>query len=85
MLRDKEIKNPDPIIKAREFHVRYTLSGRNKFPFRKMLIGDYFVMESQIQADQTRRALQSFYRREPGRKFTVRQKEDGVWYCRRAR
>lgn len=83
MLKDEEVKNPDPVVKARQFFVRYTLSGRNKFPFKKMLVGDYFTVDTVVQADQTRRALQSFYNRTPGRRFTVRQKEDGVWYCRR--
>lgn len=83
MLKDVEVKNPDPIIKARQFYISQSAGGRNKFPFKKMLIGDFFVMESMIQADQARRALQSFYKRVTGRRFMVRQKEDGVWYCRR--
>jgi len=83
MLRDVEVQNPDPVIKARQFHVSHSAAGRNKFPFRKMLIGDYFVMETLTEARQARCALQSFYKRIPGRRFMVRQKDDGVWYCRR--
>lgn len=83
MLKDVEVQNPDPIIKARQFHISHSAGGRNKFPFKKMLIGDYFVMETLTEARQTRCALQSFYKRIGNRRFMVRQKEDGVWYCRR--
>jgi hypothetical protein len=83
MRRDVEVQNPDPVIKAREHPVRHTISGRNKYPFKGMLIGDYFKVFSETEALLVRSALQSFYSRIKGRRFSVRQRDDGEWICRR--
>lgn len=83
MLRDKEVRNPDPLIVPREHHLRVTQKGRYRYPFKGMLIGDYFRVYSLNESILIRSALQSFYRRTPTRKFTVRQREDGEWICRR--
>ena len=83
MLRDQEGKNPDSFIVAREHALRKTVGGRTRYPFKGMLIGDYFRVYTIGESILVRSALQSFYRRTPTRKFTVRQREDGEWICRR--
>lgn len=83
MLRDKVVLNPDPAIQPREKFLRRTPSGRAKYPFKGMQIGDYFCVQSLEEATLIRSALQSFYRRVPGRRFMVRQRVPGEWVCRR--
>lgn len=83
MRRDEEVDNPDPLIAAREHPLRRTASGRYKYPFKGMLINDYFRVYSHGESMLVRSALQSFYSRIAGRKFTVRQRDDGEWVCRR--
>ena len=62
---------------------RRATSGRATYPFKKMLVGDFFVVYSRTEAHGVRSALQSFYSRHAGRKFWVRQRADGEWVCRR--
>ncbi|WJZ48079.1 hypothetical protein [Phage DSL-LC04] len=83
MLRDVEIRNPDPIIKAKEFFLSRTPAGRVRYPFKRMIVGDYFRVYTMAEATAIRNALQSFYKRTPGRTFTTRQRDDGEWVCRR--
>jgi len=83
VLRDKEVENSNPKIRIREFHVTHTVSGRNRFPFKKMLVGDFFRVFTFRESVSIRSALQSFYKRHPGRQFTTRQRDDGEWVCRR--
>lgn len=82
-MRDEEVQNPDSFIVAKEHPVRKTVTGRNKYPFKGMLVGDYFRVFSAGESILVRSALQSFYSRIPARRFTVRQREDGEWICRR--
>lgn len=79
--RDEEVRLPG--IVPREHQLRELPSGRMKYPFRAMVIGDYFRIFTWTQAVAVRSALRSFYTRATGRKFTVRQREDGEWLCRR--
>lgn len=83
MLRDVEIRNPDPAIQAREFALVRTPAGRVRYPFKRMIVGDYFRVYTMAEATAARNALQSFYKRTPGRVFTTRQRDDGEWVCRR--
>lgn len=53
------------------------------YPFRGMLLGDWFVVWTKREAAAARNAAGSFVKRRPGRKFAVRQREDGEWICRR--
>ena len=80
--KDEEIRLPG--ITPRDWGLgRRATSGRAKYPFKKMLIGDFFVVYSRTEAHGVRSALQSFYSRHAGRKFWVRQRNDGEWVCRR--
>ena len=79
-LRDEEVRSPG--ITPRDWGTGRK-SNRMQYPFKKMLVGDYFVVYSVIEARGVRSALQSFYSRHAGRKFWVRQREDGEWVCRR--
>ena len=54
-----------------------------KYPFSGMLLNDWFVVWSQKAAIAARNAATSFCNRHPGRRFAVRQREDGEWICRR--
>jgi hypothetical protein len=63
---------------------RNQISKRAKYPFKGMIINDYFTVENEKEARSVREALKSFYRRIPHRRFTVRQNATGdLWICRR--
>jgi hypothetical protein len=50
-----------------------------------MILGDFFLLDSQDHAVAARNALKTFYRRYAGRKFTIKQEDaTGYWICRRA-
>lgn len=72
-------------IKAKKHSVRFTPAGRTRYPFKAMIINDYFTLESGTAVVAVRNALKSFYKRVPNRKFTVRQPAgvDGLWIVRR--
>ena len=81
-LRDEELKLPG--VEPREHAVRRNvLTGRAKYPFKYMVLGDYFLMSSYRDAMAARDALKSFNRRDPTRRFSVRQRNEGEWVCRR--
>jgi len=81
-LRDEEVKTAG--IEPREHAVRRNaLSGRAKYPFKYMVLGDYFVLVTHRDAMAARDALKSFYRRDQAKKFSVRQRTEGEWICRR--
>ncbi len=82
--KDEEVKLQGRI--PQEHKVIYKAkSGRAKYPFKSMVIGDYFLIEEVEGALATRSALKSFYNRFKNRRFTVRMKieNDNVWVCRR--
>lgn len=79
--RDAEIRLPG--IKPRNWGLEKRATGRVSYPFQKMLVGDFFVVYSVTEARGVRSALQSFYSRHAGRRFSVRQRADGEWVCRR--
>ena len=72
-------------IKPRRHGLSMTVNKRMRYPFKAMIVNDYFVVESTTAAVAVRNALKSFYRRMPSRQFTVRQKQDvdGMWIVRR--
>jgi len=74
-----------PGITQKQHHVRRSSTGiRKKYPFKGMIRGDYFLVESQTEVLTVRSALKSFYKRYPTRRFTVRQGlDDGLWVVRR--
>lgn len=81
-LRDEEVKTTGPV--PREHAVRRNvLTGRAKYPFKYMVLGDYLVLTTNRDALAIRDALKSFYRRDPSRRFSVRQRTEGEWVCRR--
>jgi hypothetical protein len=84
MSREKDEEITIPGIKPREHFMRPSgIRGRTKYPFKGMIVGDYFRVDSWDQALHVRAALRSFYKRKPGRQFTVRQNDEGWWVCRR--
>ena len=60
-------------------------TGRRKYPFKVMEVGDWLLVESGSEAMAIRHAIRSHARRLPGRKFSVRQRmdRDDQWICRR--
>ena len=83
-LKDVEVRLTG--ITPRKHVIRYNLSsGRARYPFKAMIIGDYIESHSLYEAINIRHGLKSFYRRIGGRRFTVRQtmEDDSIWICRR--
>jgi hypothetical protein len=83
-LKDVEVRMIG--ITPRKHVIRYNgVSGRAKYPFKGMIIGDYIEVHTMTEAVNLRYALQSFYKRIKGRRFTVRQtmEDDSIWICRR--
>jgi hypothetical protein len=82
--KDVEVKTLG--ITPKEHPVRRSsLTGRARYPFKAMIVGDYFLVHTHKDSLYIRNALKSFYKRIQGRRFTVRQKleDDNVWVCRR--
>ena len=72
------------ITQRQHFMRRSSTSKRIRYPFKAMIRGDYFLVESMLESLSVRNALKSFYRRYPTRRFTVRQgEEEGLWIVRR--
>ncbi len=85
MLKDQEAPRLDGIV-ARKHSVRYTRTQRTSYPFRAMLVNDYFVVQSLTASINARDAAKTYCRRHGGnKKFSVRQMKefDGVWIVRR--
>ena len=79
--RDEEVRLPG--IVPREHRIVKLPSGRCKYPFKAMVVGDFCRVLMMTEAIALRSALRSFYKRNAGRRFTVRQRDDGEWICRR--
>lgn len=80
----KDVPLSLPGVQSREHAVRRNvLSGRTRYPFKFMLLNDYFVLTTLHDAEATRNALKSFNRRDSAKRFTVRQRHEGEWICRR--
>lgn len=75
----------DVPVEGLEHVVRSIPSGRKKYPFKVMQVGDWILLESAREAQSIRDAIRSHVRRFPARKFSVRQRldSDTVWVCRR--
>ena len=60
-------------------------TGRRRYPFKVMQVGDWILLTSAREAQAIRDAIRSHVRRLPDRKFSVRQRleSDEVWICRR--
>jgi hypothetical protein len=84
MLKDEE----RPLykdIKPRQHAVSFTASGRYRYPFKRMIVNDYFLARSMTEAEMARNAVKGFCKRHAGKQFTVRQMRDvdGLWVIRR--
>lgn len=81
--KDEEVVAPGVVPRER-FTRPYGTMGKKKYPFSGMLVGDYLLLDTWSEAVAVRAALRSFYKRNPGRRFTVRQSEEKeCWVCRR--
>lgn len=58
--------------------------GSIRWPFKAMVIGDYFIVDRSL-AEKAKNALKSFKRRVPGRRFSIRPQtiEGQVFVVRR--
>lgn len=82
--KDEEVRLTGRV--PQEYQVKYSKNtGRAKYPFKAMVVGDYFLIHELEGALATRSALKSFYHRFKDRRFTVRMKpeNDYIWVCRR--
>jgi len=69
-------------------HILRLCNGSHKqtrYPFKGMVLGDYFVVRSKEDAKRINSALSTFYksRNGAGRRFSVTQSEGPIWTCRR--
>ena len=73
-------------IEPKEHHTRPAggFSGQRVYPFKAMVLGDFFRLHTAADALKTRNALKTFYRasQNAGRRFTVRP-SGSDWFCRR--
>jgi len=69
-------------IVPRRHSLRRWATGRPQYPFAAMIVGDFFVIDSEEGAVKARNALATFYRKTTGRKFNV-LKTDNFWTCTR--
>ena len=80
---DKEVQGPG--IASREHVLGRSPGGRARYPFKALVVNDYFLVHSAEQATKVRNALKSFNRRYPNRVFSVRPMPTNysVWVARR--
>ena len=73
------------LIRPKRHVARYNLiTGRARYPFKAMVVGDFFLLDGKDHAYAARNALKTFYRKNPARRFTLKQDVDsGYWICRR--
>ena len=75
-----------PGIEPREHHIRKAggFKAQMSYPFKAMVLGDFFRLHTAEDATKTRNALKTFYRvsQNAGRRFTVRP-SGSDWFCRR--
>jgi len=71
-------------IKAREHFSRpYGIKGKRVYPFKAMVVNDFFKLDEHSRVISVRACLKRFYKLHPGRRFTVRPNDAGYWICRR--
>jgi hypothetical protein len=72
-------------IRPKRHVARYNLlTGRARYPFKAMIVGDYIPVGRHDHAYAARNALKTFYRKNPTRRFSLKQDIDsGYWVCRR--
>jgi len=85
--KDVAVDNTD--VEPRQHAViKNALTGRRKFPFKVMALGDYFELPNKDEALAVHNSLRTYYRAlakkllKP-KKFTVRPNGSGLWVCRR--
>jgi len=69
-------------IAPRRHSLRRWATGRPQYPFAAMIVGDFFVIDTEDGAVKARNALATFCRKATGRKFSV-LKTDNFWTCTR--
>ena len=72
-------------IRPKRHAVRYNLvTGRARYPFKAMVLGDFFLLDGKDHALAARNALKTFLRKNPVRRFAIkREAVSGFWICRR--
>jgi hypothetical protein len=82
--RARELAGNTPLRPKRHV-VRYNmLTGRARYPFKAMVLGDFFLLDGKDHALAARNALKTFLRKNPVRRFAIRLDSDsGYWICRR--
>jgi len=68
---------------GKEFKLQRLASGRSKYPFKSMIIGDYFILQSAADAQRARSAATFFCKRQVGRQFEVKETGWQQWTCKR--
>ena len=68
---------------GKELKVQRLASGRSKYPFKSMIIGDYFILHSAADAQRARSAATFHCKRQAGRYFEVKETGWHQWTCKR--
>lgn len=77
LVLDKEVTMPGIRPKA---HAVRMGGSRIKWPFKAMIVGDYFLVDRSL-ADKAKNAMKAFNKRTPSRRFSIRpQMIDGQYY-----
>lgn len=80
----RELAGNTPLRPKRHV-VRYNmLTGRARYPYKAMVLGDFFLLEGKDHALAARNALKTFLRKNRARRFTIKMDSgSGYWICRR--
>ena len=72
-------------IRPKRHVARYNLlTGRARYPYKAMVVGDFFLLDGKDHAYAARNALKTFNRKNPTRRFALRKDtKSGFWICRR--
>ena len=69
--------------KGKEHRIQRLATGRSKYPFKSMIIGDYFLLLSAADAQRARSAATSYCRGQIGKMFEVKGTGWNQWTCKR--
>jgi hypothetical protein len=85
MSKAKDVEIRPRGIDPRQYRVTHGPTGRRKYPFKKMICGDFIELWKKEDVLAIRNSLKTFHRRHKNVHFTVRQKanDTGLWICRR--
>ena len=80
----RELAGNTPLRPKRHVARYNLLTGRARYPFKAMIVGDFFLLDGKDHAYAARNALKTFNRKNPTRRFALKKDTgSGFWICRR--